>query len=146
MSAESVYYHSIKDGAATHGDTPDRAKSHAHGKGMLRFIAGAKELRSAIGSDIPLQQIMILVHLWLHGKCRQNDLVKELGMLRAAVSRHCRSLSSYYVPGEEGAVEKGQQLIVTERDTYLRHDYYWLSERGQKIMDRFAAELSGLST
>ena len=140
------YYHSVKDGAATPGDTQERPENHDQGKGMIHFITGAKELRSAIGSDIPLQQIMILVHLWLHGKCRQTDLCRELDMLRAAVSRHCRSMSSYYVAGDEGVVEKGQQLLITERDTYLRHDYYWLSERGQKIMDRFAAELSGLST
>jgi len=146
MEAGDGYYHSIKGAVAVPGYTQDRSENHVQGNGMIHFIAGAKELRSAIGSDIPLQQVMILVHLWLHGKCRQTDLCKELGMLRAAVSRNCRSMSSYYVPGEEGYVTKGQQLLVTERDTYLRHDYYWLSKRGQEIMDRFAAELSGLST
>lgn len=140
------YYNSIKGAAATPEDTQDRPESHAQAKGMIHFITGAKELRSAIGSDIPLQQVMILVHLWLHGKCRQTDLCKELGMLRAAVSRHCRSMSSYYVPGEEGFETKGQHLLVTERDTYLRHDYYWLSERGQEIMNRFAAVLIGMNT
>jgi DNA-binding MarR family transcriptional regulator len=113
---------------------------------MLRFIIGAARLRTAIGSDIPIQQVMILVHLWLHGKCRQTELCKELGMLRAAVSRHCRSLSSYNVRGDNGAIEKGQHLLVTERDTYLRHDYYCLSGRGQEVMDRFAADLAGLSS
>jgi len=145
MPKRDEYYHSIEEGTATHRETKTQPVSNAHGKGMLQFIAGAKGLRSAIGSDIPLQQIMILVHLWLQGRCRQTDLCKELGMLRAAVSRHCRSMSSYYVPDEDGAVEKGQHLLIAERDTYMRHEYYSLSEQGKEIMDSFAAALEGMN-
>ena len=77
-------------------------------------------LRSETRSDLPIPQLQILLYLWLNGSCNQAELARSLNLKRAAISRHCRSLSTFYKEVEkEDSVEvvlKGQALIEMKRD------------------------------
>lgn len=107
-----------------------------------RFISAAKGLRQSIGADIPLQQVMILVHLWRHGQSNQIELTRALDLKVAAASRHCRSLASYYVQAGENVKKKGQNLILAERNqTNNREMVYRLTEQTHEIMTSFMADL-----
>lgn len=111
-----------------------------------RFILAAKGLRQAIGADIPIQQIMILSYLWRNGQSNQIELALALDLKVAAASRHCRSLASYYVQAGENVKEKGQNLILAERNkTNNREMVYRLAEPTHEIMTSFLANLGGIN-
>lgn len=109
-----------------------------------RFIQAAKGLRQVIGTDIPIQQVMILTYLWRNGRANQIELALALDLKVAAASRHCRSLSSYYVQVGDVAEERGQKLILAERNqTNSREMVYQLADHTQEILSRFMLVLAG---
>jgi DNA-binding MarR family transcriptional regulator len=111
-----------------------------------RFIVAAKALRQAIGADIPIQQVMILAYLWRNGRANQIELALALDLKVAAASRNCRSLSSYYVQVGDIAEERGQNLILAERNqTKSREMVYRLTEPTNEIMTSFLSSLGGIN-
>lgn len=108
-----------------------------------QFIQGAKQLRSSIGADIPIQQLMILTYLWDMDACNQKELAQALGLKKAAASRHCRSLSHYTVERDGQPEEKGQKLIIAERSSASgRETVYRLTETTRDIISRFLTHLA----
>lgn len=110
-----------------------------------RFIAAARGLRQAVGADIPLQQIMILVYLWRHGQSNQIELARALDLKVAAASRHCKSLSSFYVQKGNTAEERGQRLILAKRNPVItREMVYRLAENTHEVIFSFLSDLAGV--
>ncbi|MFZ2949565.1 MAG: helix-turn-helix domain-containing protein [Desulfuromonadaceae bacterium] len=110
-----------------------------------RFITAARGLRQAVGADVPLQQVMILVHLWRHGQSNQVELARALDLKIAAASRHCKSLSSYYAQTDDAIKEKGQKLILAERNPLnSREMVYRLVDNTQGVLSRFMLDLAGI--
>lgn len=113
----------------------------------VNFILAAKRLREAIGTDIPIQQVMILTYLFINGRAKQIELARALDLKVAAASRHCRSMSSYNVLEGDETVERGQRLIIAERNPVKsREMQYMLTDNTNDIMSTFLTSLSGAVT
>jgi DNA-binding MarR family transcriptional regulator len=147
----------VKGGYMTENYRNEALRNDKLGWMAYRLIEGAKGLRGVFGSDMPFQQIMILLYLWLHSssdptnnsyKINQRQLSDNLGIMLAATSRHCRSLSSYYVKDPDDStkeIQKGQNLIVAERNRVRNNEInYRLTAETEAIITKYLSTCAGV--
>lgn len=114
----------------------------------LRFIAASRLLRQHYNTDMPYQQVMMLVCMYYNElkdkpALNQTAIAKILGLKIAACSRHCRSLSTFYVKDkDEQPKQMGQGLIIAERNlTNAREVNYRLTAETKANIAEFIERL-----
>lgn len=111
-----------------------------------RFTNACQILRRSVPGEIPLVQLMILVHLYDHDGSSQANMCKLLSILPAACSRHCRSLATSYVRNADTGelVKKGQGLIVSQRDPVnARQTMHSLTSEARGVVRQFIDRITG---
>jgi len=118
----------------------DMQSTHA-----LHLLGACKMLRAKIPGDLPIQQLMILVFLYVHPGKNQTAIAKYLGLRTAGCSRHCRSLSTSYAEDPEtGEIARsgGQGLIVGARNPARpREMMYHLTDETDEVIAAFLARI-----
>jgi hypothetical protein len=107
-------------------------------RNKLSVIEKILHVFKEIGSEIPIQQMLLLVAVAQNQGRTMPELQESLGMPQGTLSRNVKALGVYLVPDPDNPQQKkkdGYDLLITRPDLENRKSLaVYLSSRGEEVI------------